>query len=110
MTKNTTFRLADGVHTPVCDVICTTKPNQAIPYATITTTINNKDLDAEWSNNEDEEHNDWSPPTPPPVTIIIDTYGATLLKFVSYINDQEYEKDSHISRTRSCEQSNPPTT
>ena len=26
MTKNTTFRLADGVRTPICDVICTTKP------------------------------------------------------------------------------------
>jgi hypothetical protein len=53
----------------------------------------NKDFDAEWSNNEEEEHINWLSLTPPPFSIIVDTYGATFVKFMAYINDQEYQKD-----------------
>ena len=42
---------------------------------------------------EEEEHINWLSLTPPPFSIIVDTYGATFVKFMAYINDQEYQKD-----------------
>ena len=64
-----------------------------IPYTITTKTTSDSNI----KRNKEEKHNKCSSPKPPPFIIMVDTYRAILVKFMSYMNDQEYENDYDFS-------------